>query len=193
MIDGLPEPWRLALEPAFVAYEVNTPLRLAHFLAQVSEESRGFTRLEENLNYTAARLVQVWPTHFSTIEAATAYAGNPHKLADHVYANRLGNGAEISGDGYRFRGRGLIMTTFRDNYARIQEALSIPVLTCPDMLCTKGQASMAAGLYWSDRKLNALADKDDINGITHAVNGGLNGLDQRKIKLAGFKAALGIT
>lgn len=185
------EAWAGAIECALTRFEINTQVRIAHFIAQVAEESNGFTRLEESLNYTPARLVQVWPHRFPTIESAAPYAGNPHKLADHVYSNRDGNGNEESGDGYKYRGRGLIMTTFHDNYARVQAALGYQALMCPDLLCTKPIAALAAGLYWHDRGLNALADKDDIEGITRAVNGGLNGLAQRKANLAAFKAATG--
>lgn len=194
---GLKEPglWADALNPALERFKITTPPRIAAFLAQIAVETGALSRLDENLNYKAERLMQVWPARFPTLESATPYAANPHGLANFVYANRGGNGNEASGDGYRYRGRGAIMVTFHDGYARVQKALGIPCLGCPDMLQTKTYAALSAALFWSDNELNFLADHDtenDFVAITRKINGGTTGLSQREKYLATFKDILGV-
>lgn len=186
-----PGAWADALNVAMGRFEINTPVRVAEFLGQIAVESAELTRLDENLTYSAERLVVVWPTRFASVEAARPFAGSPYKLADHVYASRGGNGDEASGDGYRYRGRGPIMVTFKDGYAHLQKVLQMPFLNCPDMLCTKGPGSLAAALFWSDNKLNALADVEDTATITRKVNGGKTALAEREKYFARFKQILG--
>lgn len=186
-----PAAWADALNVAMDRFLINTSNRVAEFLGQVAVESSELTRLDECVNYRAERLVVVWPTRFPTLADAAPYAGNPHKLADHVYANRGGNGDEASGDGYRYRGRGPIMITFYDGYAHLQKVLQMPFLNCPDMLCTKGPGALAAALFWSDNKLNALADAEDTATITRKVNGGKTALAEREKYFARFKQILG--
>lgn len=186
-----PQAWADALNVAMDRFLINTSSRIAEFLGQIAVESGELTRLDESLNYKAERLVAVWPTRFPNVEAAAPYAGSPYKLADHVYANRGGNGDEASGDGYRYRGRGPIMVTFKDGYAHLQKVLQMPFLNCPDMLCTKGPGALAAGLFWSDNKLNVLADSEDTATITRKVNGGVTALAEREKYFTRFKQILG--
>jgi putative chitinase len=190
-----PGGWVEPLNQALERFNITTTPRIAAFLAQLAVESQELNRLDENLNYTPARLTAVWPKRFPTVEAATPYAGNPHKLANFVYANRGGNGDEGSGDGYRYRGRGAIMVTFHDGYAKVQKALGVPCLNCPDMLQTKTYAALSAALFWSDNELNFLADHDtesDFVTITRRINGGTTGLAQRQKYLAAFKDIFGV-
>lgn len=171
----------------------------AEWLAQAAHESEGFTRLEECLNYTAERLVAVWPKRFPSVTVAAQYARAPHKLADFVYSNRMGNGPVESGDGWLYRGRGIGMITGRKNYELVAKLLKDPViLSCPDRLCTKDLAARAFAAWWkSDRRLNALAldrldddDEADFVSISQIVNGGDVGLAARWKLRAAFKAAM---
>lgn len=177
-------------------FEVNTPLRLANFLGNVAHESRRFEGLVENMNYSAKRLAQVWPRRFgravteggrvigydatSPNDAAYQYSGNPQRLASFVYANRMGNGPEASGDGWKYRGRGLIHVTGRDNYIRTGKELGLDLINHPETLESPLYAALSAGQFWFDRGLNQLADKDDREAICLRVNGGTNGLDERE-------------
>lgn len=170
----------------------------AEWLAQAAHESADFTRLEESLNYTAERLIAVWPKRFPSLTVAAPYARAPHKLADFVYSNRMGNGPVESGDGWRFRGRGFGVTG-RKNYELVANRLSDPsILLCPDKLCTKETAARAFAAWWSsDRRLNALAldrldddDEADFVSISKIVNGGTVGLDARRQLRDAFKAAM---
>ncbi len=165
------------------AYEINTKLRLAHFMAQVSHESAAGTHLEEDLNYRAERLMDVWPSRFPTIESAAPYAHNPEKLALHVYGDRMGNRPGTD-DAWVYRGRGLIQLTGRKAYAD-QGISSAPEMASDPEHCF----GIAAG-YWSMRGLNAYADDDDTTGITRAINGGLVGLATRLVWLERWKRAL---
>lgn len=157
---------------------ISTAKRIQHFFAQIAVESAGLRRLEENLNYSAKRLHQVWPVRFPTIAAAQPYAHNPQALANRVYRNRLGNGSTASGDGWRFRGSGLMQTTGRDNFRAAGYENN------PDALRAAGPALGSALKYWDDHKINYLADRDDVVAVRKAVNGGLNGLDDARIHLA---------
>jgi len=170
-------------------YGLHTPLRMAHFLAQCAHESQGFTRLVENLNYSANGLKATWPSRFDNA-TAEAFARNPEQTANKVYASRLGNGDQSSGDGWRYRGRGLIQVTGKDNYRKCGDALGLDLVKHPEFLETIGPAIASALWFWSVRQLNAKADNDDIEGITRAINGGLNGLEDRKAWLAKFRRAL---
>lgn len=159
-----------------------TRLRLIHFLAQIAHESNFIPR-EENLNYSADRLPVVWPSRFRTVADAAPYARNPEKLANKVYAGRYGNGNEASGDGWRFRGRGWVQLTFRDNYERFKLSAN------PDALLTMDGAAKSAAMYWIDKGINAHAERDDIATVTQKVNGGSNGFADRARITGLLKAA----
>lgn len=168
-------------------FGIESPQRMAAFLAQVAHESSETRRLTENLNYRAERLVAVWPRRFPTVKAAEPYAHNPEKLANRVYAGRGGNGDEASGDGWRYRGRGLFQLTFRDNYRLAGEALRLPLLVEPELVATPEVASLTAAHYWYRLGLNALADhqpgdddEKDFEKISIRINGGRVGLAERK-------------
>jgi putative chitinase len=156
---------------------IRTPRRIAAFLGQTAVESFGFTELEENLNYSAGRLCQVWPTRFPTATSASDCNRNPERIANVVYCNRMGNGDFDSGDGWTYRGRGLIQVTGRANYEAIAKADARAA--DPDWLKTPAGAAYSACWFWSTRKLNALADSWEITVITKAINGGTEGLEER--------------
>lgn len=167
-------------------YGVNTPLRLSHFFAQTAHES-GLKPISENLNYSAEGLSKTFKKYFPTTALANAYAKQPQKIANRVYANRMGNGDEASGDGWKYRGRGFIQITGKDNYSRLSNDTDIDYLSAPDKLLTEVDALVSALWYWSLIKANSYADKDDIITITKKINGGLNGIEDRKAKLAQYK------
>jgi putative chitinase len=175
----------------FEQYKITTPLRAAHFLAQAAHECGGFTVFAENLNYSAKRLTEVFPKYFRDANP-NAYARKPEKIANRVYANRMGNGDEDSGDGYKYRGRGIFQLTGKANYKTIGDAIEVDLVDDPDAALSSDVAVQVALEYWSKRGLNALADKDDIVGITKKINGGTNGLEDRKDYLEKAKEALGI-
>ena len=164
-------------------YAINTPLRLAHFLAQAGHESGGFKAVKENLNYSAEGLNKIFPKYFPTVEAAKAYARNPEKIANKVYGGRMGNGDEASGDGFKFRGRGYIQLTGKVNYTAFDTAVPEDILANPDLVATK-YPLLSAGWFWGKNNLNALADKGalpgDVTAITKRVNGGTIGLADRQ-------------
>lgn len=174
-----------------IAYaDLTSDLRLAHFLGQLAHESAGFARTEENLNYRAPRIRQVWPSRFASVAAAHPYASNPQKLANKVYANRMGNGPESSGDGWRYRGRGLIMTTGKEAYAHLSAQMQIDFVANPDLLTEFPYAILSAAEFWKSRNLNSFADADDVVTITKRINGGTIGLAERKTYLARAKRAI---
>lgn len=150
--------------------------RTAHFLAQIGHES-GFRPQEENLWYTARRIVQVWPSRFASVQDAQSCAMNPEALANRVYGGRMGNTQK--GDGYRFRGRGLLQITGRANYQTYGDLINQPLTDQPELALQYGVGAQIAVAYWTQRGLNRLADLDDLTGITRAINGGLNGLADR--------------
>ena len=168
--------------------EVNTPLRLAHFFAQIDHES-GLKPISENLNYSAKGLRLVFSKYFKTDLEAKKYERKPREIANKVYANRMGNGDELSGDGWRYRGRGFIQLTGKDNYRAFSDYTNKPdYLTDPDMLLNEPDAMVCALWFWSKNKLNTYADKDDIYTITRRINGGLNGIEHRKELLKKYKS-----
>lgn len=173
-------------------FKINTPLRQAAFIAQCAHESREFTVTEENLNYSAERLIKVFPRYFKSLEQATLYARNPRAIASYVYANRMGNGPESSGDGYRYRGRGYIQLTGHDNYMQYAAATATDALNNPDLVSSPDGAALSAGWFWSKNGLNLLADKEDMLSITKRINGGLNGLQERMAYYHAARVALGI-
>jgi len=165
-------------------YEIDTPLRQRHFLAQLLHESGGLSKVRENLNYSADGLLKTFSKYFSTTALANQYAHHPEQIANQVYANRMGNGTVASGDGWRFIGRGLIQTTGRTNYTKTSQALfgDNRLLEQPQLLEEPRNAVESACYFWKANNLNALADRNDMVAVTRAVNGGTNGLaDRQKI------------
>lgn len=171
-----------ALDRAMAEYKITTPARICHFLGQIHHESMGLTRLEEDLNYSAKRLTEVWKKRFPTIAAAAPYANNPRKLAEKTYGGRLGNAAP--GDGWKYRGGGLIMNTGLVNYARPGELIGVDLVARPELLRTPPIAALAAAAYWADHGCNELADREDVVEITRRIQGGSLGLDDRKRQVA---------
>ena len=174
--------WHSALSKLFPDYEINTPARMAAFIAQCAHESGGFMILTENLNYRAATLRKLFPKYFPTDALAQEYASKPNKqeaIANRIYANRMGNGPEESGDGYKYRGRGLIQLTGRDNYAWFAASLEITPEEATEYLGTFEGAAQSACWFWETNKLNQWADKGDIVTLTKRINGGTIGLDDR--------------
>jgi len=171
--------WYDALKQLLPDYEINTPERIAGFLAQCAHESGGFTAIKENLNYRAVTLRKVFPKYFSTDELAQQYAGKQEQIANRVYANRMGNGPEESGDGYRYCGRGLIQVTGKDNYFWYAESIQItPEEASHYMECFEG-AAQSACWFWESNNLNSCADRRDILTMTKKINGGTIGLEDR--------------
>ena len=163
-------------------FEINSPLRLAHFLAQCGHESGGFRATQENLNYSAKGLMGIFKKYFPTEAIANAYQRNPQKIANKVYANRMANGDEASGDGYKFRGRGYIQLTGKDNYTQFGKAIGENITSNPDVVSGK-YALLSAAWFWSKNGLNKLADGGAtdavVTSITKRVNGGTIGLPDR--------------
>jgi putative chitinase len=193
-----PEGWTTALAPALVKYEINSRRRMVSFLAQTGYESGQFNRLEEGLSYsTVARLRKVWPKRFPTDALAAPFVGKAKLLANFVYANRLGNGSASSGDGYKYRGRGIMQLTGKSNYASATKELGVDFLNSPELALTMPNAAMIAAWFWSSRGLNALADDrtddddlEDFRAITIAINGGVTGLQARLALLNELDAKL---
>lgn len=171
--------WHEALAILLPDYDINTPKRIAAFIAQCAHESANFRILKENLNYKAESLMRVWPRYFPTIEIARQYAHKQERIANRAYANRMGNGDEASGDGWRFCGRGLIQLTGRNNYEAFAESIETPVDEIPEYLLTFEGACQSACWFWETNNLNALADKGDIVMLTKRINGGDLGLPDR--------------
>lgn len=167
-----------ALNDLFNQHDINTPLRIAHFLAQVYHESAKLRLTEENLRYSAKALRQVFGKYYKTAKAAKAHEKKPRLIASRVYANRMGNGDEASGDGWRYRGRGLIQLTGKDNYRALSEFTGRDCVTNPNLVKIELAVACAA-YYWTSNRLNRLADLDDVRAVTQAINGGLNGLPDR--------------
>ena len=157
-------------------YEVNTPLRMAHFLAQVATESGEMNYHVENLNYTAQSLLKVFPRYFNNTTIANAYAHNPERIANRVYANRMGNGDAKSGDGYRYRGRGLIQITGRANYMAYARERCPKAEQQPEILESNVEAMRSALWWWWKHGCNQIADTDDVEALRRRINGGTNGL-----------------
>jgi len=179
--EDMADKWIDALNQVCEKYEINTALRIAGFLSQCGHESGGFRYTVENFNYSAARLLMVFP-HYFNADSAKNYEYKPEKIANRVYANRMGNEDEASGDGWQYRGRGLIQLTGKDSYAAFSMASDNNSLVEPDLLEQPELAAMSAGWYWSTRKINSLADAQDVLGMTKRINGGTNGLDDRQMR-----------
>jgi putative chitinase len=172
--------WYHALEQALPDYDINTPHRVAAFIAQCAHESGGFRALKENLNYRAVTLRKVFPKYFPTDELANAYAQKPEMIANRVYGNRMGNGDEASGDGFRYCGRGLIQLTGKQNYQNFADSIETPVEDIPEYLATFEGAVQSACWFWEANNLNQWADASDILTLTKRINGGTIGLEDRK-------------
>lgn len=176
------ENWHSALSQLLPDYDINTPRRVAAFLAQCAHESGGFTALEENLNYRAATLRAKFSKYFPTDELANLYASKPNKkeaIANLIYANRMGNGPESSGDGWRYRGRGLIQLTGKSNYQNFADSLEITPEEAAEYMQTFEGACQSACWFWEVSNLNRFADQGDIKGMTKVINGGYFGLEDR--------------
>ena len=176
------EHWHKALSQLLPDYEINTPQRIAAFVAQCAHESGGFMILKENLNYKAASLRKIFPKYFPDDAIAQRYASMPNKqeaIANRVYANRMGNGPEESGDGYRYCGRGLIQLTGRQNYTWFAASLEITPEEATEYLGTFEGAAQSACWFWETNKLNQWADAGDIVTLTKRINGGTIGLEDR--------------
>lgn len=174
--------WHEALAQLLPDYEINTPQRIAAFIAQCAHESGEFTTLKENLNYKAATLRKIFPKYFPDDATANHYASLPNKqeaIANKVYANRMGNGDEASGDGFRYCGRGLIQLTGKDNYSWFAASIGISVEEASEYLQTFEGAAQSACWFWETNNLNQWADKGDILTLTKRINGGTIGLDDR--------------
>lgn len=184
--------WHKVLVELLPQYEINTPARIAAFIAQCAHESGNFTVLKENLNYRAATLRKIFPKYFPTDEIAQAYASQANKqeaIANVVYSNRMGNGGPETGDGYRFCGRGLIQLTGRDNYTWFAESLGITVEAAAEYLETFEGAVQSACWFWETNNLNTWADAGDILTLTKKINGGTIGLQDR---IAHYEHALNV-
>ena len=174
--------WFDALNQILPEYDINTPERVAAFVAQCAHESGGFKFLKENLNYRAASLRKVFPKYFPTDALAEEYASKPNKqeaIASRIYANRMGNGDEASGDGFRYLGRGLIQLTGKNNYTLFAASIDTPLEEIPEYLQTFEGAVQSACWFWDQNNLNQWADKKDILTLTKRINGGTIGLDDR--------------
>ncbi len=190
-----PADWVPPLNSAMAQFDITGSRRMAAFLAQIAHESGQLTRLSENLNYSAKRLTQVWPERFPTVERAAAFENNPEKLANHVYAGRLGNRDEASGDGWRFRGRGLIQLTGRSNYRAASRGTGLPLEDQPELLDRPVEAAISSAWFWKSKGLNGLADepgneRENFKIITRRINGGALGLHERLTFWERAKAAL---
>jgi len=192
-----PDKWLQAIVETCVEFEINTPQRIAGFLAQTSHESAGYTMLEENLKYKAATLAACWPNRFAELgpdkkpkkgekgaliptKVAHSIAGKPELIANMVYSSRMGNGAPQTGEGWKYRGRGLKQLTGKDNYKRCGEALGLDLVANPDLLLEPVPAARSAGWFWKTNNLSKFADEGDIKGMTKKINGGFIGLEKRQ-------------
>ena len=183
MLPGNPyiEHWCEALNKILPDYEINTPARIAAFVAQTAHESGAYTALHENLNYQAASLCRVWPRYFNSGNA-NEYAHQPEKIANRAYANRMGNGDEASGDGWKYCGRGLIQLTGKSNYQAFADSIQTDISEIPAFLQTFEGAIQSACWFWENNNLNKWADAGNIEKMTQIINGGQLGIDDRKAR-----------
>lgn len=201
-----PAKWLDAVVETCVEFEINTPQRIAAFLAQTAHESGGYTMLTENLNYKAATLAACWPNRFAVLGAdkkpikengkniptavANSIAGKPELIANLVYSSRMGNGPAESGEGWAFRGRGLKQLTGKFNYTKCGEALGVDLVANPDLLLEPMYAARSAGWFWKSNNLSKFADVGDMEGMTKKINGGLIGIADRKARYEKVLAAM---
>jgi putative chitinase len=178
---GIDVKWLKPLQDTFAKYSIDTPKRQAAFIGQCAHESNNFRVLEENLHYSASALMRVWPSRFPDINTAEKYANNPEKIANKVYAGRMGNTEE--GDGWKYHGRGLIQLTGRENYANCGFNLGVDLIGDPNQLLDPAYAVLSAAWFWNKKGLNTLADSQDYETMTKRINGGILGLNDRKTKI----------
>lgn len=176
--------WVDPLNSTFERFRILTPRQQAAFIAQCAHECGNFKVLEENLNYRADTLMKLWPRRFPTRDVADQYARNPKKIANLVYANRMGNRDEASGDGYRFRGRGCIQLTGSANYFHAGQSLGVDLIMDPDQVATPTYAALTAGWFWQTHECNLIANAGDIKALTKKINGGYIGLEDRMQRYA---------
>lgn len=174
--------WVDPIQKTFQKFNITTIRQIACFLAQAAHESSDFNHLDESLSYSAQRLMQVWPSRFPNSDIAQKYAHNPQALGNHVYANRLGNGDEASGDGYKFRGGGLFQLTGRSNYGAFGQSVDMSADEAADYVRTKEGAAMSAGWFFDKNGLDKLAETPGVEDDTRAINGGEIGLADRRAK-----------
>jgi putative chitinase len=204
--ESVAQVWLPHVQETCQKYEITTPNRIAGFLAQTAHESGGYTALVENLNYSADTMAVVWPNRFAEKGAdgkpikengknkpnkfALALHRKPEMIANVVYSNRMGNGSIESGEGWKFRGRGLKQLTGKDNYTRCGQGIGVDLLIDPDLLQQPKYAALSAGWFWSVNKCSDFADKGDFEGLTKRINGGLIGLADRKSRYERVLASL---
>lgn len=172
-------------------YDINTPKRVAYFMAQCHHESGGFVFVSENLNYKASGLMKVFPKYFDE-NTARAYEKQPQKIANRVYANRMGNGDEASGDGFKYAGKGIIQLTGKDNYTRFAQSLEISVEDAAEYMKTFEGAGQSACWFWETNNLNKFADAGDLKTMTRVINGGFKGMEDRELQFARISKLLGM-
>jgi len=178
------EQWVEPLNETFARFDIMNPLRKAAFIGQAGHESGNFTKLSEGLSYSAERLMVIWPKRFPNMEIAQKYARNPRALANNVYANRMGNRDEASGDGYRFSGAGLFQLTGHANFYHAGKALDEDFVMKPELVKTPRFAALTAGWFWNTHKLNQYADSRDYKTMTKKINGAYIGLADREKHIA---------
>ena len=189
---GKAQEWFQALDDAATKYQINNDKRVAMFIAQLGHESGGFQATVENLNYNPAGLMSVFGKYFPNLQVANAYARQPEKIANRVYANRMGNGDEASGDGWKYRGHGLIQLTGKDNHATFSAATGVDAVNHPELLEKPPAAAESAGWFWDTRRLNDFCDAGDIITVTKRINGATNGLDDRQARYSRALSALAL-
>lgn len=188
-----PSMWSRVLAAEGAKYGINTPLRFAAWLAQCGHESAEFNTVRENLSYSARALMKTWPARFPTIESTKLYERQPETLANFVYSNRLGNGDTSTGDGWRFRGGGLIQLTGRANYLAAGVAIEQPLMQQPQKIETKEVAARTAAWFWKTHGCNELADTGSFGRITQVINGGMNGAGERLAYFRKLKEVLRVS
>ena len=181
-------PW---LNMTMLKYDINTLVRQAMFLSQIAHESGNFCHVSENLNYSVNALRSVFGKYFPNDDLAAEYARKPEKIANRVYANRMGNAEESSGDGWKYRGRGLIQLTGKNNYTTFSLSADNNALLEPELVSEPELAVQSAGWFWSTNNLNRLADTGDVRVVTKRINGGYNGLEDREAKFGKLMILLG--
>lgn len=201
LTSALAQRWFPHVISAMAEFGITSPRQQSAFIGQVGHESAGFTQLSENLYYSdPTRIAALFKTGFdlnknglvdaAEVEFAKAYARNPEKLANRAYANRMGNGPESSGDGWKYRGRGLKQVTGKNNYQACGDALGLDLLSEPDLLLDDKQAARSAGWFWQANKLNGFADIRDFVGMTRRINGSTTGLPERLARIKVAEAVL---
>lgn len=182
----------IALNETLQRYNINTPLRVAHFLSQAGHESASFSVMSENLNYSVKGLMDVFRKYFDSEQKARQYARQPQKIANKVYANRLGNGNEASGDGWRYRGKGCIQITGKINHELYGKNIGVDFVSNPELLLSLPYVIDCAGWYFSVMNLLPVCDNDNVKVLTRKINGGYHGYDDRVKRLMIAKTALGV-